>query len=386
MVLRPPVPMLAQPRYQLPAPGALPGGLAFQPKFDGYRALLFTPNAAPGPVLLQSRRGALIQTRFPDLVQAAVYLPEGLVLDGELVVWAGEQLSFEALQRRAASSGRSAVRLAAELPAHFIAFDALQVDGKELLSEPYERRRARLEQLFTERALAPPWTLCPETSDVALAQDWLISWTTLPGIEGLVIRGSQQRYLPGARALIKVRRRDTTEGIVGAITGTLRRPQSLLLGRYDQDGRLRPVARSTQLHPEHARRLADQLTAGQPQHPWEGVRFTASWGSRPSVRAQYRRRVSQQSSAGVQVSPCHGDRSDSDGGQAKCGTERVERQVIHVCRSTGLLQPLDQFDGAAESRTSSQHEQTGRVTQCVIGEDCDRREHDRVRRLLFENH
>jgi ATP-dependent DNA ligase len=73
MVLRPPVePMLAQPRDRLPPPGALPGGLVFQPKFDGYRALVYTPCPAPGPLLIQSRRGALIHARFPDLVQAAV--------------------------------------------------------------------------------------------------------------------------------------------------------------------------------------------------------------------------------------------------------------------------------------------------------------------------
>ncbi|MFF9135537.1 hypothetical protein ACF1AY_35275 [Streptomyces sp. NPDC014776] len=78
MVLRPPVePMLAQARDRVPAPGALPGRLIFQPKFDGYRALLFT-----GPVRLQSRRGSLIQARFPELVDAAAGLPEGLVLDG----------------------------------------------------------------------------------------------------------------------------------------------------------------------------------------------------------------------------------------------------------------------------------------------------------------
>ncbi|MEV0982356.1 hypothetical protein [Streptomyces sp. NPDC049915] len=75
MVLRPPVePMLAQARDTVPAPGALPGRLVFQPKFDGYQALLFT-----GPVRLRSRRGSLIHARFPELVHAAADLPEGLM-------------------------------------------------------------------------------------------------------------------------------------------------------------------------------------------------------------------------------------------------------------------------------------------------------------------
>ncbi|MEU3953602.1 ATP-dependent DNA ligase [Streptomyces achromogenes] len=281
MVLRPPVePMLAQARDTVPGPGALPGELRFQPKFDGYRAIVFTPWPAPGPLLVQSRRGSFLQSRFPDLVAAAGDLPEGLVLDGELVVWTEQKMSFEALQRRAVSGGRTAARLAQEMPAHFIAFDVLQIDGQELLRVPYGERRAQLEQLFTDRALSVPWTLCPETTDVATAQEWLTSWTRVPGVEGLVIRGSGQRYLPGARALYKVRRRDSTEAVVGAITGSLRRPQTLVLGRLDAARVLRPVGRSTALRPDAARDLAERLAPARPGHPWEGVRFTTSWGSR----------------------------------------------------------------------------------------------------------
>ncbi|MGW3327580.1 hypothetical protein [Streptomyces virginiae] len=68
---------------------------------------------------MQTRHGSLVQDRFPDLVAGALQLPEGLVLDGELVVWdaAASQLSFEALQRRAAARGRTATALAAKSPA-----------------------------------------------------------------------------------------------------------------------------------------------------------------------------------------------------------------------------------------------------------------------------
>ncbi|MFJ8086260.1 hypothetical protein ACIQ6Y_37555 [Streptomyces sp. NPDC096205] len=95
-----------------------------------------------------------------------------------------------------------------------------------------------------------------------------------------MIRGSAQRYLLGARALYKVRRRDTTEAVIGAITGSLARPQTLVLGRLDEAGVLRPVARSTPLHPDATRQLAEHLVPAAPGHPWEGVRFTTSWGSR----------------------------------------------------------------------------------------------------------
>jgi ATP-dependent DNA ligase len=98
-------------------------------------------------------------------------------LDGKLVVWTGDQMSFEALQRRAASTGARAERLAEQMPAHFIAFDVLQVDGEEQLRVPYCERRARLEELFAEGELAAPWTLCPMTTEAATGQEWLTAWT-----------------------------------------------------------------------------------------------------------------------------------------------------------------------------------------------------------------
>nr|WSW49887.1 hypothetical protein OG296_43540 [Streptomyces sp. NBC_01001] len=139
-------PMLAQAAESVPGPGVLAGGLALEQKFDGRRAILFTPAGPGGRVLLQTRRGSLIQDRFPDLVAAAEQLPDGLVLDGELVVWdtAAGRLSFEALQGRAAARGRTAAALAAKTPAFFVAFDVLQLDGQEFLTRPYEERRALL--------------------------------------------------------------------------------------------------------------------------------------------------------------------------------------------------------------------------------------------------
>ncbi|MFV2118430.1 hypothetical protein ACE14D_08275, partial [Streptomyces sp. Act-28] len=92
-------------------------------------------------------------------------------------------------------------------------FDLLQIDGQELLHAPYGERRARLEELFTDRGLSAPWTLCPETTDPATAKEWLTSWTQVPGVEGLVIRGSGQRYLPGARARSVDRTRLASAGV-----------------------------------------------------------------------------------------------------------------------------------------------------------------------------
>ncbi|MGW7455275.1 ATP-dependent DNA ligase [Streptomyces sp. NPDC054787] len=287
MTLYPPVePMLAQAAESLPGPGVLAGGAAFEQKFDGHRALLFTPPTPAtqgGRVVVQTRRGSLVQDRFPDLVAAAErQLPGGLVLDGELLVWDSEagQLSFEGLQRRAAARGRSAPGLAARWPAYFVAFDVLQLAGVELLERPYRERRALLEDLFTDHGLTAPWTLCPMTTDPAVAREWLESWTDVSGLEGIVAKGMNQPYRPAIRGWTKVRRRDTTETIIGAITGILARPQLLVLGPHDPAGRLRAVGRTIPLRPEQARQVGEHLAAAAPGHPWEGVRFASAWGSR----------------------------------------------------------------------------------------------------------
>ncbi|EFL20004.1 DNA polymerase LigD, ligase domain-containing protein [Streptomyces sp. C] len=257
--------------------------VAYEQKFDGHRALLFTPAEAGGRVQLQTRRGSLIQDRFPDLVAAAEQLPGGLVLDGELLVWDAEagRLSFEGLQRRAAARARTAPALAARLPTFFVAFDVLQVDGAtELLTLPYRERRRRLEVLFAARGLTAPWTLCPMTTDVAEAREWLESWTEVPGLEGVVVKGMSQPYRPSVRGWTKVRRRDTTEGIVGAVTGTLARPQLLVLGRRDEAGRLHAIGRTVPLAPEVSRSVGEHLAPAGERHPWTGVRFASAWGTR----------------------------------------------------------------------------------------------------------
>ncbi|WP_244291087.1 hypothetical protein [Streptomyces subrutilus] len=85
------------------------------------------------------------------------------------------------------------------------AFDALQVDGAELLTLSYAERRRRLDVLFSARALTAPWTLCPMTIDPAKAREWLEDWTDVSGVEGIVVKKLSQRYLPGSRAWTKIR-------------------------------------------------------------------------------------------------------------------------------------------------------------------------------------
>lgn len=278
--------MLASARETIPGAGALRGGLAMDLKWDGYRVLAFSPDRPGGPFLLQTRRGTLIQDRFPDLLAAAAQLPPGLVLDGELLVLNSEgTMDFGALQRRAVTTApRTVQTLASAYPAYVVAFDVLQIDGQPVMAEPYEQRRDRLEGLFAGRALTPPWTLCPSTRDPEVAREWLETWTRTSGVEGVVCKGLKQPYKPGVRGWLKVRARQSTEALIGAITGTLGRPRLLVLGRYDGEGRLRYAGKTTEVSPAAARQLSNQLTAAEPgTHPWEGARFSSGWGTRDAL-------------------------------------------------------------------------------------------------------
>ncbi|WP_181139376.1 ATP-dependent DNA ligase [Streptomyces sp. Ru72] len=267
-----PEPMLASP---VSSPDLRPGWAA-EPKWDGYRAQLAW--YASERVLLRSRRATDLTAAFPEMAAAAAQLPPDTGLDGELVVWEEGRLAFDRLQQRLGRRGATTAQLAAQWPAHFVAFDLLHHCGTDLTAWPYVRRRAALEDLFDERALKAPWALCPSTTDAATAREWL-TWTAA-GLEGLCFKRLHEPYRPGVRSWAKYKVRATTEAVVGAITGPLTAPRTLLLGRYDKAGHLQYTGRSTTLPQTTGRALADQFTPPQGHHPWTGWTFSAAWGSR----------------------------------------------------------------------------------------------------------
>ncbi|WP_328862997.1 ATP-dependent DNA ligase [Streptomyces sp. NBC_00306] len=235
--------MAAHALARLPAPGAMPGGMVFEPKYDGYRMLVFVHG---GKVFLQSRNLRDLTGALPEIAEAAGALGKDVVLDGEVVIHTGGRLDFSALQQRLTRHPATAAPLAAEQPAHFIAFDMLEHQGTDMLTWPFAERRAALESFFHQHALLTPWQLTPVTTDRDLAEQWLTEWGGL-GVEGVVAKGAQQPYLPGQRRWFKIRARDTAEAMVGAVTGPIASPNTLLLGRYTRGGQLRLVARTTPL-------------------------------------------------------------------------------------------------------------------------------------------
>ncbi|MEU0032076.1 ATP-dependent DNA ligase [Streptomyces sp. NPDC006335] len=253
-------------------------GWAGEPKWDGFRALL---SVDAGQVVLRSRRGTEMSASFPEIVAGAVQLPDLSAFDGELVVWdAAGRLAFERLQNRLARRGAGAARAAQEWPAHFVAFDVLRLSGADTTGWPYWRRRAALESVFAARRLAAPWVLCPSTTDPDTVREWL-TWTSV-GIEGVLFKRLGDPYRP-SRGWQKYKVHETTEAIVGAVTGSLTAPRGLLLGRYDDHRRLQYVGRTTTLARAASATVADQLATPRHGHPWTGWSFSAGWGSQETL-------------------------------------------------------------------------------------------------------
>ena len=218
---------------------------------------------------------------FPEIVAGIVQLPDATAFDGELVVWdAAGRLTFERLRYRLARREAGAARAAQEWPTHFVAFDVLRLSGTDTTGWPYRRRRAALESVFTARALIAPWVLCPSTTDPDTVREWL-TWTSV-GLEGVLFKRLDDAYRPSGRGWQKYKVHETTEAIVGAVTGSLTAPRGLLLGRYD-DGRLQYTGRTTTLTRTASATVAGQLAPARHGHPWTGWSFSAEWGTRDTL-------------------------------------------------------------------------------------------------------
>ncbi|MCX5355615.1 ATP-dependent DNA ligase [Streptomyces mirabilis] len=277
MEWRLPETMLAKAVDELPS-----GDFAYEAKWDGFRAIL--SHDPHGAVEIRSRQRTLLNNGFPEIVQAAARDLPPVILDGEVVIWHEDRLAFERLLRRL---NRRPAAVAAEVrssPAHFVAFDILRQgdDGTDLTRLPYLERRARLEALFTEHALAPPWTLCPMTLERDQALSWMQEWAKA-GIEGIVAKRLSDTYRGGVRGWQKIRVRHTSEAIVGAVTGRIHAPSTLLLGRLDTSGRLHFVGRTTPLNRTLSRTIGSLLRPSTDQHPWTGRTFSAGWGTKDTL-------------------------------------------------------------------------------------------------------
>ena len=213
-------------------------GWQFEPKWDGFRALIFRQG---GRVEIMSKSGKPLGRYFPEVMQVIRQVDcPAFVLDGELILPIGDVLSFDALQARLHPAASRIERLSRETPARVMLFDCLMVDGEELLQRPLGERRAHLEA-FHRLHGGPSMLLSDQTLDISIAQGWL----ALGGgaLDGVVAKRTDEPYRPGERAMLKVKQHRTADCVVGGF----RRARegegvaSLLLGLYDDAGLLNHV-------------------------------------------------------------------------------------------------------------------------------------------------
>ena len=212
-------------------------GWRFEPKWDGFRCLAFRVD---DEVDLRAKSGKPLARYFPDVASALLALPvDRFILDGELTIPVNGELSFQALQMRLHPAQSRVRKLAAESPATFVLFDCLMdADGHGLEDAPLTRRRAALETLFRRFRTPEHVRLSPGTDDIAEARTWL----TRAGaaLDGVVAKRLDGPYASGERAMLKIKRLRTADCVVGGFRyeSDSRKVGSLLLGLYDQAGRL----------------------------------------------------------------------------------------------------------------------------------------------------
>ena len=287
VTVNPPVePMLAKLAEELP-PGA---GYLYEPKWDGFRAIVFRGG---NDVYIQSRDSRPLDRYFPELHDALLErLPKDCVVDGEIVIATAQGLDFDSLQLRLHPAESRVVKLAKDTPSSFVAFDVLAVSGRSLLGSPQSERRAVLEKLL--RAVKPPVYLTPVTRDRAVALEWLTRFEGA-GLDGVIAKPEAGAYLPGKRAMIKVKHARTADCVVAGFRWHKSGQDaigSLLLGLYDDAGVLQHVGVTSSFTMDKRRQLASELAPlrknAMNDHPWREWAGAAAQSSRmPGAQSRW---------------------------------------------------------------------------------------------------
>ena len=248
--------------------------LAYEPKWDGFRALIFR---AVDSVIIQGRGGDDLAYAFPEIVESArVHLPERVVLDGELVIIRNGVLDFPAMgariRPRSEAGGRAITEMSERTPATYIAFDLLAIGDESLMDRPYADRRTALTDL---RLSDLRMRTTPATDDHALATQWFHRFEG-GGLDGLIVKDVTAPYSPGKRALRKVKHQRTLDAVVAGWRGHAKNADevgSLLLGLYDGET-LHHVGVASGFNARFRAELTDLLSAltltEAADHPWRG--------------------------------------------------------------------------------------------------------------------
>ncbi|MDQ3946133.1 MAG: ATP-dependent DNA ligase [Actinomycetota bacterium] len=285
-VMPPVAPMLAKLTRDLP-PGE---GMLFEPKWDGFRCIVFRDGAE---VELGSRNERPITRYFPELLDPLRdQLPEKCVLDGEVVI-AGRngRLDFDALLQRIHPAESRVRLLAQQTPASLVVFDLLAVGGEDLRPEPQAERRRRLEEILAKAR--PPLHLTPVTTDRDVAAEWFSAFEGA-GLDGVVAKPVDLPYRENERVMLKVKHERTADCVVagfrwhksGGVIG------SLLLGLYDDKGDLHHVGVTAAFPMAQRKALVDTLAPYRDNaldgHPWAAWATAMDEGTRmPGAQSRW---------------------------------------------------------------------------------------------------
>lgn len=268
--IAPPIdPMLAKPTPELP----IGDGWRYEPKWDGFRALVFRDG---NDLFIQSRDLKPLDRYFPELLPPLLALggpTARFVLDGEIVIARDGALDFDALLLRIHPAASRVAMLAAGTPASYVAFDCLASGSDDLRDEPLDERRHRLEELLA--APPPSVLLTPSTADPALAAEWFDVFEGA-GLDGVIAKPSDLRYLPGKRAMAKIKHLRTADCVVAGFRWHKNGPGtmvgSLLLGLWNAGGDLQHVGVTSSFTEERRRELVGLLDPYRHNalegHPW----------------------------------------------------------------------------------------------------------------------
>ncbi|MGH7641006.1 MAG: ATP-dependent DNA ligase [Candidatus Dormibacteria bacterium] len=285
--INPPVsPMLARAVSELP----LGSGLSYEPKWDGFRAIVFREGEG---IVIQSRNGRPLTRYFPELLPPLCgALPERCVVDGEVIISTAKGLDFDALLQRIHPAQSRVDQLAQATPAGFVAFDLLALGTTDLRQEPFRRRRELLEPVSSStgnhQVVVTPATKHPEQ-----AHDWFSRFEGA-GLDGVMIKDLELPYLEGKRVMFKLKHRRSADCVVGGFRWHAdgQGVGSLLLGLYDVERRLQHVGVTASFSAAQRRQLVHELEPwrlpeGATDHPWSTAQPDAAPGRRPGAPSRW---------------------------------------------------------------------------------------------------
>src|SRR5437867_1486616 len=260
--------MLAKRVAELPTGGSW----IFEPKWDGFRALVFRDGEE---ILIQSRDEKPLNRYFPELLEPIKsQLPARCVLDGEIVIAKNGGLDFEALQLRLHPAASRVKLLSQETPASIVFFDVLCEGDRDLRDAAFQTRRRELESIVG--SAAPPIHLTPATRDSSIAADWFRRFEGA-GLDGVIAKSISSIYEPNKRVMLKVKHaRDCDCAVAGFRwhkNGDGTAVGSLLLGLFDESGALHHVGVCASFTERKRRELALYLAPYRENaianHPWK---------------------------------------------------------------------------------------------------------------------